>query len=96
MHEDKATAGTIRRRRTHSPYNCPRERRGAAIPGVDDVGKEQRGLVRPINFGLNYGVGADSLARKARVEYGVPTVAPTAVTAQRRCFPAGTTANTPP
>jgi DNA polymerase-1 len=42
------------------------------ILGVADVTKEQRKLAKPINFGLIYGLGPRSLARKARVEYGVP------------------------
>jgi DNA polymerase-1 len=37
-----------------------------------EVSREQRKLAKPINFGLIYGLGPRSLARKARVEYGVP------------------------
>jgi DNA polymerase-1 len=41
------------------------------ITGRDDVTSEERGLAKPINFGLIYGLGAPALARKAKVEYGV-------------------------
>jgi DNA polymerase-1 len=51
------------------------------ILGVAEVTKDQRKLAKPINFGLIYGLGARSLARKARLEYGVPMTE-----AEARCY----------
>jgi DNA polymerase I-like protein with 3'-5' exonuclease and polymerase domains len=58
------------------------------ILGVAEVSKEQRKLAKPINFGLIYGLGARSLARKARVEYGVPMTAEDARRYSRAFFAA--------
>jgi DNA polymerase-1 len=40
------------------------------LTGRADVTSEERGLAKPVNFGLIYGLGATALARKAKVEYG--------------------------
>jgi DNA polymerase-1 len=40
------------------------------LTGRADVTSEERGLAKPVNFGLIYGLGATALARKAKAEYG--------------------------
>jgi DNA polymerase-1 len=41
------------------------------LTGRKKVSKQERQLAKPVNFGLIYGLGADSLMRKARSEYQV-------------------------
>jgi phage N-6-adenine-methyltransferase len=41
------------------------------LVGREVVTSEERGLAKPVNFGLIYGLGAAALARKAKIEFGV-------------------------
>jgi DNA polymerase-1 len=41
------------------------------LTGREDVTPQERGLAKPVNFGLIYGLGAAALARKAKAEYGI-------------------------
>lgn len=41
------------------------------MTGKNDVTKEERQVAKPVNFGLIYGLGAPSLRRKAKSEYGL-------------------------
>jgi DNA polymerase-1 len=41
------------------------------ILGKASISKEERQLAKPVNFGLIYGLGAGSLSRKAKADYGL-------------------------
>jgi len=41
------------------------------MTGKSEVSKEERQLAKPVNFGLNYGLGASALRRKAKTDYGL-------------------------
>jgi DNA polymerase I-like protein with 3'-5' exonuclease and polymerase domains len=58
------------------------------ITGCEVVTKQQRSMAKPINFGLIYGLGCKSLARKARLEYGVPMTEEDAARYSRAFFEA--------
>jgi DNA polymerase-1 len=45
------------------------------LTGRAEVTKAERKLAKPVNFGLIYGLGAASLRRKAKAEYGVELTA---------------------
>ena len=38
---------------------------------VDQVTKQQRGIAKSVNFGLNYGMGKRSLKEKLKLETGI-------------------------
>src|SRR5262249_32830500 len=40
------------------------------MTGKAEVSKKERGLAKPVNFGLIYGMSPKALRRKAKVEYG--------------------------
>ena len=42
-----------------------------AILGVEEPTKAQRDIAKPVNFGLLYGAGAETLRRYARSQYGI-------------------------
>jgi DNA polymerase-1 len=58
------------------------------LTGRKEVSKEERQLAKPINFGLIYGLGADSLMRTARWDYGVEMSKAHADRYRRRFFAA--------
>ena len=54
---------------TRRATTCTRTAR--TVLGKENITKDERKLAKPVNFGLIYGLGADSLRAKAKSEYGI-------------------------